>query len=111
MCEGCWIEHGRPAIVSEATKRAASAIKAVFDENPVGGNLHNIIDDWNVEDDHIKGGLEELAAFDRAGVGRPHSFDQPGLREVERACLAALAPLSVDERASALAIHDGYLRV
>lgn len=90
MCEVCWAEYGEPMIINDAVKLAAKLITELYDENSVGGNLHIITDDWNIEDEHIE-------------MYRKHD-----LTPIERACLEALAALSVEERASANAISCGY---
>lgn len=62
--------------------RAVSAVRQVYRDNMVGGNLHAIIDDWNIEDECFTGVgdlftrneedayllLKELSVFDRARV-------------------------------------------
>jgi hypothetical protein len=92
MCEICYRDHGAPSIVNDRTTAAVRLIEAVVEENELGGNLVVIIDDWNIEDNHF---LSE-------------TVEGKNVTDAERACYAALRKMSVAERASALAIIDGY---
>jgi hypothetical protein len=101
MCEGCYHEYGSPRIITEATKHAASLIDAVYGLAGAGGHAHVVIDDWNLEDHYILDCLEWVALNDQRA--------SPEQLKAERDCLEALSMLSVNERASAMAIHAGYL--
>lgn len=96
MCLNCYERFGEPKIVSEKTKAAAQLIAKVFEIHGTGGNLHCQIDDWNLEDEFF----DELVEY------TPTSDEQ---RSAERACFNALKAMTLEERASALAIHDGML--
>lgn len=91
MCYGCWEGAGKPAILTPATTACAELVKRVYDVNFMGGNLHAVIDDWNVEDESL---------------GWCREYD---LLDVEKACLNAMEALSVDERYSVLAITEGFI--
>lgn len=98
MCVGCWEEYGSPRIVNPAVLAAAKVIDAVYAFSCVGGNLHVVIDDWNLDlcneaDAYIATNIHEASAEQLAA---------------ERECLRLLLSLDEDERASALAIRDGY---
>ena len=54
MCETCWREYGSPQIINPLIRRAEKLIARVYEHGSVGGNLHIVIDDWNIEDEHIK---------------------------------------------------------
>jgi hypothetical protein len=55
MCQGCWTEYGAPTIDSPAIRETADLIKRLRAEfSEVGGDLHIIIDDWNLKDRHIR---------------------------------------------------------
>jgi hypothetical protein len=94
---------GSPTVVSLATRLAAQLIGEVYGFNGVGGNAHIVLDDWNIDDDDIRWCLD-VAMKENA-----HEADTDQLA-AERACLEALLALSLDERASALAIYEGLLR-
>ena len=91
MCYGCYEEYGEPQIDTPQVREAAARINAVFDECLTGGNWHVVIDDWNLEDDCV-GSCMEAA----------------DLTTAEKALGEVLPMLSLDERASALALADGY---
>lgn len=103
MCVGCWEKAGKPIIDNRQVHRAAKACSAVYEHSCVGGNLHIILDDWNVED----GNLAFCADYVKVN---PHDYPAEQL-EYERHCLEALRPLSVDERYSALALMEGFWSV
>jgi hypothetical protein len=100
MCIGCWNEFGRPEIDSAAVREAAAAIAEVYEYSCVGGNLHITLDDWNLGD----GNLDSCAQSIRENV---HEAG-PEQLEAESRCLALLRALTEDERASALALHEGF---
>ncbi len=102
MCYGCYEEAGFPAIVNEKTKAAAALIDKVYEFSCVGGNAHIVVEDWNLEDDNIRWCLDEAL---KTNV---HGADAAQLA-AESACLEALLMLSGDERASAMALHEGFL--
>jgi hypothetical protein len=100
MCHGCWVEYGQPQIDSSAVREAARAIAAVYDFSCVGGDLHIVIDDWNLEDDNLEWCAGEIDKNEfHASTEQLAS---------ERLCLDLLRPLSEDERASALALYDRF---
>jgi hypothetical protein len=101
MCFGCWEERGSPKIVNEKTIDAVPLIEAVYEANSVGGNLHIVLDDFNIDDCD----LEACRRF----IDN-HEDDALTYCDVvaERACLDAFVSMTVDERASALAMYDGY---
>lgn len=100
MCFDCYERYGRPRIVTEATILAADLIAKVYTFSCVGGNLHCELDDWNIDDGFFDG---EFDPWDETV-----SVEQ---LEAERSCFNALKPMTLDERASALAIFDGYIAV
>lgn len=104
MCYHCYEEKfGKPTLVNEKTKALAKLIADVYEcGNDVGGNLHAIVDDWNLEDEHIVSEIE---------TPRDKKFWQPPEtdHDVEQRCLEALRDATLEERASALALYDEYL--
>lgn len=102
MCYGCYEEAGEPAIINEATQAAAALVARVYEFSMSGGNAHIVVDDWNLEDSDIRWCL------DTALVENVHKASDEQLA-AERACLEALLALNPDERASAMALHDGFI--
>lgn len=92
MCQGCYADYGSPAIISEATQAAAKLVEAVYDEDMMGGRLHVVLDDFNIEDEHLEG-----------------LYDASNATKAERECYEAFKALTVDERASALALWEGWI--
>lgn len=83
------------------TLKAAKLIANVYEHDPVGGNAHIVVDDWNVEDHHIDFCLECCDRNTRQDIEK---------LKAERDCLLFLIGLSIPERYSALAIHDGIIK-
>lgn len=102
MCEQCYAEIGSPAIVSEKTRAAAALIARVFEFSDVSGNLHAQLDDCNMGDQHFFGEFKQYL---------DPKLTWPGQIEAERECYAALKALTVEERWSALAIHEGWVDI
>lgn len=98
MCRVCYENYGSPRIVNSRTLEAAANIKRVFEQSAVGGNLHIVVDDWNLDDDNLQYGIR-------------NAKDDPDKEkgEVELACAELLMSMPMDERASAMAISEGWL--
>lgn len=101
MCYECYRKYGEPKVVSKQTKKAARLVAKVYEASCVGGNLHTIVDDWNIENRHL--------AFCKKAIEENFHQLTPEEQQVERDCLAALRALDIPGRVSALALHDGFL--
>ena len=93
MCIGCYQEMGSPRIVNEATTAAARLVRRVYETHPGGGAGHIVFDDFNLEDDNIEWCIE----------------NGPSMDDQTMAALLAFQPLTEDERASALALFEGWI--
>lgn len=102
MCRGCYEEAGQPAIVNDKTKAAAVLVSKIYEYSRVGSNMHIVTDDWNLEDDSIDFCLNAIRTA-------PFHEITPEQKEIEEACAVAFKSMTMDERASTLAIYDGYL--
>jgi hypothetical protein len=102
MCQTCYKDYGSPKIITPATLEAAKLIEEVFEWSSGGGNLHIVIDDWNLDDDSLDFCDTEIRTDDP-------SCDEK--LEAERKCLDALRKMTLEERASTLAIHDEFIKV
>ena len=92
MCRHCWEdEYGSPELDSGTIRRAVALIRKVYDA-PNGGDLHGVVDDWNLGDDSIS-----------------WHVDNPYLTDVEDECARHLLLMTEEERASALARYDEYV--
>jgi hypothetical protein len=100
-----YVEEGCPRIVTLATCAAAVLIGRVYEFNHVGGGLHIVVDDENLDDECITDCLKAIRE------GRFHG-DKPSEEQIdaEFRCAEALLQLTLEERLSALALHDGMLR-
>lgn len=98
MCANCWEERfAKAQIDNGAVRTAVKAIANVYDHGCCGGNLHCEVDDWNIEDGFFTGDFKPC---------------DPNVPEeqlaAEQMCYDLLKSLSEAERASALALYDGY---
>lgn len=100
MCLNCWKEEGSHAIVNDKTKAAAKLVEELYDEQPTGGYLHIVTDDYNVQQHHIDGcmGARALEIMDRPAT------------DIERRCWRALFDMTTEERVSALALYEGWIK-
>lgn len=90
MCRSCWHEYGEPIIDTPEVRQAAAIVADLYEEHGSGGWLHIVVDDWNLGQEHL---------VYCAGVLKTAT---------ERRCYEALNALTEEERASALALHDGF---
>lgn len=100
MCRNCWEEFDCPKIDTPRVREAAAAIRDVYEHNCVGGHLHIVVDDWNLGDDNLKW----------CGGAIAKNLHHAGREQLacEARCFALLRALTEDERASALALYDGF---
>lgn len=124
MCFGCWEDAGKPAIDTPAVRAAALAIAEVYEHSCVGGNLHIVLDDWNIEDGNLEfcrqciEGAGVMPLGDHA-IDMHHRYnetkranpDPPEQLAAERRCHDLFAALTEEERAAALALNDGFWKV
>lgn len=95
MCDACYEKYASepPAPVTDPMRELALLIRAQLQRTGAGGALHNVIDDWNLEDHSV-----------RWCLGLPPDDDgsnpvlEPGDREIGEGLLA----LSLPERAEVL---------
>ncbi len=99
MCYGCWQEYGSPQIINPQVVMACGLARKVEDLTCNGGNLHIQLEDWNIEDEH----------WDKYEIYDEHTTGQQ--RTAEEACFEAFKNLTLEERASALALREGYFEV
>lgn len=102
MCYSCYEDYGKPTLVTPEIQEAAWLVEKVYEFSAVGGNLHIVVDDWNIED-------SSLDFCDRYIDAEGYDCPQAQIK-AELACLDAFRKLSVPHRAAALAIHEGFLK-
>jgi len=96
MSKACWEGgHNSVQIDTYPVREAAVLIARVCEQSTIGPVLRGIIRGWKLDDEQtIACGVSALL----------HSMS----REAESDCLRALTKLSVPERASALALYEGW---
>lgn len=94
MCEACWHERGSPQVDTQQVRRLAELMQRMLDEQPHSGRWHIVLDDFNVEDEHVAFCLAE-------------PLDRPGC-EIDAALATLLPIMSPAERASGIALAEGW---
>lgn len=109
MCVSCWEDFGRSEKLPADFDRIEELIRLVYDhpEGGVGGNLHIVLDDWNLETDNIEWCLGNIAQK-QAGFGDRANRCSADLLAIERELVDLLLPLTEGERAACLAKCDQY---
>jgi hypothetical protein len=96
MCKACWEDdYDEAREFTDFTDPTVKLIGKVFEANETGGQLHVVIDDWNLEDGTLR------------WVAENHLND---LSLDETRLLFLFEMMSEGERATALAIHEGYIQ-
>jgi hypothetical protein len=108
MCESCWAERGSPRIDTPRVREAAALIAKLYYVSSSGG-MHVQLDDWNIDDERSGDSQAGFSGDSAKDICQPH-FER--LSDEERALAlethAAMCVLTVEERASALALEEGY---
>lgn len=100
----CWEKYKPNSIkITAEIIKASELISDVYYHHGAGGSLHVVVDDWNIESHNVQF-CEEWMESHKDEI-------DPKRLSVERACIKALKALSDDDRAIALALHDGFLEV
>lgn len=105
MCINCWKENGSHSIINERTIEAARLINELYDteDGGAGGYGHCVFDDWNIDNNS----QEDIAA------AKHYKYAISICEETRLASIAALEffdKLSFEERCSALALADGFIK-
>jgi hypothetical protein len=53
MCYDCWTGFGSPVEFTATTEATAALVSKLYEIAIYGGNLHVVIDDWNIDDDDL----------------------------------------------------------
>lgn len=110
MCINCWEEQGSPCIINKKTIKGAKLVDELYEteDGGVGGYGHSVFDDWNLEGDF-------KFHFDWAATDKIEGKDvEPMCKKTKIASVKALEffkTLTIPERYSALAIHDGFISI
>jgi hypothetical protein len=101
MCLDCYKERGKPKIKNKKVNAAVDALVNLYEKHLVGGRLHIVTDDWNICDSSLD--------FCKNSQGTTHmNYEFGYFDELEKEAYEKLKVLTIQERASALAIFWGY---
>ena len=105
MCYSCYEEAGKPVKINEEVKKAVDMICILYDYPccSSGGYAHIVTDDYNLEDTHIDFCIAE------AKKGNYEFIDEQG-RKLCLKVLNQMKKLSKEERYTALALFDGFIK-
>lgn len=104
MCYSCWEGYGSPTSDNPQIRECAKLIDDLYNypEGGVGGNLHIITDDWNIDDEHIQFCQDQVDKND---------YDIPyGQLATEKRILELMTPMLIDERASVLGRKWNFIK-
>lgn len=99
MCIDCYDQYDAPRIYNDKVKKAVKLIGQIYDFHSAGGALHIVLDDWNLERHYIDY-CEDYMNLEKEGI-------IPKKHKIQMDCIALLKQMTIDERASALALHNG----
>lgn len=107
MCRGCYLSDGSPTCDTPDVRKAAEAVEALYDHPSgiVGGALHVVTDDWNVDEGSLDACRARIGAIEKEAR---YPDDPPGLTALEQAAFDALKVLTPAERTAALGLKAGF---
>lgn len=103
MCLDCYKEAGSPKIINDKTIKVAKLVTYLYDLEDCGGACHIVVDDWNLENEHIEFCLEYL----EKGKEKYSELSY----NTQTQLLNLMSELTLDERYSAMAINYGVLEI
>lgn len=116
MCYTCWVDRYSSAAIDNCKVRLAEvAILTIYDTHCAGGNLHCLLDDWNIdgalafEKKCLKEAKEEGFKAN-AVVGENLEGWKTRLR-AEHIVVRLFERMTVAERASALALSEDFWQI
>ncbi len=107
MCYGCWVEAGKPSAVTPKIVEAAALVGKLYERNCVGGRMHIVTDDWNIEAENLSFCSGMICEAQQRGF--PKGSTQAADLEAENNVQRAFEWLSKCERATALALWCKFI--
>lgn len=109
MCQNCVIESGVTPIVNDQVRACVELIRQVYEYHSAGGYAHIVFDDYNIEDGHIDGCIQDAI---NGTLDHLYSDDDQEWLSVAKPitieALKVFKALSESERYGALMLVDGY---
>jgi hypothetical protein len=112
MCFDCWTGFGSPVEFTPTTEATAALVSRLYELSVYGGNLHCIVDDWNIDDDDLARCRRNIVEIQNGG-GNEALGDCIDAEQVaiEAAILDAMDGMTLAERATVLAIDEGIIAI
>ena len=101
MCKQCWEEAGNPRIDNPEVRKAQQLISELYEIHSSGGDLHIVLDDWNVDNESLKFCYYEILLDTK--------LDRND-RDLHLKVYYQLMKLTPQERISVLALNDNLWR-
>lgn len=103
MCQGCYKSYGSPNVRSRKTAQVVRLINKLNNAGQLKGPAFDVVAEWCLDDEAVAEGIQDCL--------RQDPEDPEDAEEVGRAfvLLTQLLGMTVDERATAMAIYWGYL--
>jgi hypothetical protein len=120
MCTECWEKAGSPTTWNEQTARAGELLTQLYAIHPVGGPLHAVVDDWNLDGEikpwYVGYDPAELDAlyFDGIPIAdldpeAPGIAEARSLRQICNELATLLNAMPEADRYATLAYFDGFI--
>ena len=97
MCIDCWEYYKDDAIINDRVRKAVVLIRELYLCHSAGGNLHVVLDDWNLDS------IEACKSY----IDNEEDEEQ---KEIELRVYEHIRTLTEEELATALAIDDGFIQ-
>lgn len=104
MCYNCYKEYGSPKVISDKVRDAVELVTKYDSASYCG--LHIVVDDWNLEDEHVVWCLKSISLPEEVS-GLTERSEEEKTAIVELGTLLLI--MTIAERATALAINEGYV--
>ena len=101
MCYSCYLTYGKPKIINKAVEEAVRLIINFDDKYSIVGDIHAILDDWNIEDRHIDSAMLR--------INNKINLDQQS--KAEKKLINIFKKLSLVERATVLAANEEMIHI
>lgn len=106
MCIDCWEDHGRTTLDTPEVRRAVELIATIYRYHAVGSPFHVELDDWNI--DTTRAFTEPYPPIDELEVDDVDDVELAEYKAAARELQSLMIGMSVEARASALALRDGF---
>jgi hypothetical protein len=98
MCIDCWLDYEDSKVINDKVTTAVKLINELYDYHSAGGNLHVVLDDWNLDS------IETCKNF-------IDNEQDPIKKEIELRVYNHISNITENELASALALKSSFITI